>query len=186
LLRSRSIHEPARSIGIRSPIHGELHRRTVGRTALARGAVDDANSRVVLLFALLHDRIASTTGTIRSTVGGRPRWPDGSIRKGCSGSLCRSSTAPARLRRARGRHRVPSPTVGSLGRRPARPTPVAVCPARSSSQPRPRAAARTIQPSHRAGPSCSAACDDAGLLEPAMLGDTKTRGADAPAPSAAG
>jgi uncharacterized protein len=46
----------ARSTGIRSEIHGERHWRTVGANGLWLAAsVPDADTRVVLLFALLHD-----------------------------------------------------------------------------------------------------------------------------------
>jgi len=45
-----------RSTGIGSHVHGELHWRTVGANGLwLAGSVDDVDTEVMLLFALLHD-----------------------------------------------------------------------------------------------------------------------------------
>lgn len=53
----------ARSTGIGSHIHGELHSRTVGANGLwLAGSVDDVDIRVVVLFALLHDTMRQNDG----------------------------------------------------------------------------------------------------------------------------
>ena len=49
-------HARARSTGIGSHIHGELHRRTVGANGLwLAEPLDGADTLVIFLFALLHD-----------------------------------------------------------------------------------------------------------------------------------
>src|SRR6188472_2724578 len=53
----------ARSTGIGSHIHGELHWRTVGANGLRLArSLDGVDTRVVLLFALLHDTMRLNDG----------------------------------------------------------------------------------------------------------------------------
>lgn len=53
----------ARSTGIGSHIHGELHWRTVGANGLwLAGSVEGADAHVVFLFALLHDTMRLNDG----------------------------------------------------------------------------------------------------------------------------
>lgn len=52
-----------RSTGIDSPIHGELHWRTVGANGLwLAGSVEGVDTQVVFLFALLHDTMRLNDG----------------------------------------------------------------------------------------------------------------------------
>ncbi len=53
----------ARSTGIGSPIHGELHWRTVGANGLwLTRSLEGADTQIVLLFALLHDTMRLNDG----------------------------------------------------------------------------------------------------------------------------
>jgi hypothetical protein len=78
----------ARSTGIGSHIHGELHWRTVGANGLwLAEPLDEADTYVIFLFALLHD-------SMRESDGARRRAPRGGAARDHAGA---AGDAPLRL-----------------------------------------------------------------------------------------